>query len=116
LLSAALLGLASHIPLDWLPHFDFENVWLEVFLGLLAVAVLAAGGSCTANICAAGIAAALPDLENLFWKLGIMGRERRIFPSHNGIIPHGREAGKLNLSAQIVLSAAVIGFLLWSNK
>lgn len=116
LASAAFLGLLSHLLLDYLPHYDFENVWLEIILGCVVLGILIAGRSCAANICLGGLVAVLPDVENLLWKLGVIGRERRIFPSHTGLIPHGREAGKYNLAAQVVFTAAVVGFLLWSNK
>jgi hypothetical protein len=114
--SAALLGLASHVLLDFIPHFDFENVWLEIIFGSLVLAVLIAGRSCTAAICTGGLVAVLPDVENLLWKTGVMDRKHRIFPSHSGMIPHGREAGKINLAAQVIFTAAVVTFLLWSNR
>jgi len=116
LLSAAGLGLLSHLLLDYLPHFDFENVWLEIIFGCVVLAVLIAGRSCTANICVGGLVAVLPDVENLFWKLGIMDRKHRIFPSHTGLVPHGKEAGMVNLAGQVVFTVAVVLFLIWSNK
>lgn len=108
-----VFALGSHMILDMIPHFDFENMLLETVLGLIALAFLLLGGVYSLSIILGGVIAVLPDLENLLVKTGKIGKNRRLFPSHSGILPHGRKAGFLNLSAQSVLSIVVLGFLIW---
>ena len=108
-----VFALGSHIVLDMIPHFDFENMLLEVALGLAALAVLLLGGVYSLPIILGGVIGALPDLENVFVKTGKIEKSRRIFPSHSGIFPHGREAGAVNLSLQSVLSIAMLVVLIW---
>ena len=108
-----VFALGSHIILDMIPHFDFENMSIEIVLGLIALAGLLLGGVYSLSIILGGIIAALPDLENLFVKTGKIAENRKIFPSHSGILPHGRKAGLLNLSMQSLLSIMVLGFLIW---
>ena len=108
-----VFALGSHMILDMIPHFDFENMLIEIVLGLIVLGGLLLGGVYSLSIILGGIIAALPDLENLLVKTGKIGKNRKIFPSHSGILPHGRKAGLLNLSMQAILSIVVLGFLIW---
>ncbi len=108
-----VFALGSHMVLDMIPHFDFENMLIEIVFGLIALAGLLLGGVYSLSVILGGIIAAFPDLENLFVKTGKIEKNRRIFPSHSGILPHGRKAGFLNLSMQFLLSIMVLGFLIW---
>ncbi|MBN1164206.1 MAG: hypothetical protein JXB45_06485 [Candidatus Krumholzibacteriota bacterium] len=109
---APVVGLGSHIVLDVIPHRDFENMKVEIGLGILALAVLLAGGVYSWAVILGGLAAVLPDLENLLWKLGKIRENQKIFPGHVGFIPHGKPAGKINLILQFILSAAALIFLI----
>ncbi|MBN2071453.1 MAG: hypothetical protein JW814_08350 [Candidatus Krumholzibacteriota bacterium] len=108
-----VLALGSHAILDMIPHFDFENMILEIVLGLVALAILLAGGVYSLPIIAGGVIAALPDMENLLVKTGKITSGRKIFPTHSGMLPHGGRAGTVNLSLQVFFSVVVIGFLIW---
>ncbi|MBN2185428.1 MAG: hypothetical protein JW746_08885 [Candidatus Krumholzibacteriota bacterium] len=108
-----VFALGSHMILDMIPHFDFESMFLEIVLGLIALGILLLGGVYSLSIILGGVIAALPDLENLLVKTGKIGKNRKLFPSHSGILPHGARAGLVNLTMQSVLSAAVLGFLIW---
>jgi hypothetical protein len=90
--AAFALGLASHIPLDAIPHFDFRNFRADaaVSVGLVVVAAVLGGVS---PVLVGALGAVLPDFENLLWKLGIIGENRKIFPTHSGLIEHGRAGG-----------------------
>ncbi len=112
---APLLGLGSHILLDVLPHYDFESMKLEIIFGFVALAVLLSGGVFSFVVIAGGLAGVLPDLENLLWKTGVIGENRKIFPGHRGFIQHGPRAGFVNLGLQVAASAAVLFFLVWRN-
>ena len=111
-----LVGLASHIPLDMIPHLDFENLWVDAALTVaLLVGVLAVFGFSPVFFGALGAVA--PDFENLLWRLGVLPEERKIFPTHSGLIKHGTtraargfwaSLGMAAVSVAIVAVAAII--------
>lgn len=109
---APVFGLASHAALDYVPHYDFENVNHEMLLGAAALALMALLGLLHMNVFLGALFGALPDLENLLWKRGILAEHKKIFPSHSGLIPHGREVGPRNLVMQTALSGAAIAVLI----
>ncbi len=112
---AALLGLVSHVPLDVLPHYEFEKMWVEVgVVSAVFVAMLAAGMGGT-GIFWGAVGAVVPDIENLLWKVGVLPREMKVFPGHSPrlsrIFPHGRSLGPrhaLTQVAMICVSAAIV--------
>jgi hypothetical protein len=109
---APLFGLGSHIALDVLPHYDFENIRLEILFGVIVFAVLIVGGARSLAILLGAAFAVLPDMENLLWKFGAITDQQKIFPGHVGLIPHGREAGIPNLLVQVVTSVVMVVYLL----
>ena len=110
-LAAFAVGLASHIPLDIMPHFDFKDFRADagVSIGLLGLILVAGGFS---PLLAGALGAVLPDFENLLWKLGIIDEKRKIFPTHSGLIEHGRAKGAGGIKAEIVLSALSVAVVL----
>jgi hypothetical protein len=110
---APVFGLGSHIALDLLPHYDFERMWVEILFGGVVVAVLLVGGARGLAMWLGAVFAVLPDLENLLWKLGVISNDQKVFPGHVGMVPHGREAGILNLLGQFGVSAFIVIYLLW---
>ncbi|HMA76345.1 MAG TPA: hypothetical protein VKO43_03450 [Candidatus Krumholzibacteriaceae bacterium] len=113
-LSASIGGLLSHVLLDVIPHYDFESLKLEIFLGVVVLLILVFTGSCSLVICLGGIFAVIPDLENLLWKLGKLREDQKVFPGHAGIIPHGRKTGRKTVLIQAIFVMAVLFFLIWS--
>ncbi len=103
---AVLAGLASHVVLDVLPHYDFPDWRVEIAGGAatLVLLVLLPFGSLAALL--GGLAGMLPDLENLLQKLGKLERRHFVFPSHTGLVPHGRECSPRNLVWQGLLAGA----------
>ncbi|MFH1681415.1 MAG: hypothetical protein ABIH26_12345 [Candidatus Eisenbacteria bacterium] len=91
-----LAGMASHLPMDFVPHWDIKRTWIDTLLTLGALgAAFALTGSSPLFWGAAG--AALPDLEHLL-PLG-----RKYFPGHGA--RHGRALGRSHAAEQVVLLA-----------
>ncbi|MGD9401765.1 MAG: hypothetical protein PVF95_05800 [bacterium] len=109
-LASFLVGLASHIPLDIIPHLDFENLWVDAALTVaLLLGVLVMFGFSPVFFGALGAVA--PDLENLLWRLGVLPEERKIFPTHSGLLKHGttRSArGFWPSLAMVAVSVAIV--------
>lgn len=95
-----LAGLASHAVLDVLPHYDHPDWRLELGGGVAALGLLLLMPFASGAAVLGGIAGMLPDLENLFQKLGKMRREQFIYPTHTGLLKHGRPLGPRNLLVQ----------------
>lgn len=111
-LAASLLGLASHVALDVVPHRDIDRMRYEILLAALAIAAIALGGALSLNV-TLGIAFAIaPDGENLLWKLGRIRDDQKIFPGHRRFLPHGMVTGRGSIVLQVAGSAAVIAFLI----
>ncbi len=108
------LGLASHIPLDVIPHYEFEKMWLEVALVAAFFGALLATGRAGTGLFWGALGAVLPDLENLLWRLGLLPDERKVLPGHSRrfgrLLPHGRALGVRHAWWQglIVVICAVI--------
>jgi hypothetical protein len=109
---ASVFGLVSHVVLDIIPHYDFEKMSHEFLWAGVAVAAVAIGGAMSAKV-ALGIAfGMLPDLENLFWRLGLMRDDQKIFPGHRRLLAHGRATGAWNLSVQVAFAVCTVAFLI----
>lgn len=117
---AALLGLLSHVPLDVLPHYEFDRMWVEVaVVSAVFVAMLAAGMGRT-GIFWGALAAVVPDVENLFWRLGILPDEKKIFPGHSlrlsKVFPHGRTLGPRHALTQVAMICASLAVVFLSMR
>ena len=107
---AFLLGAASHAIADTMSHFDFDNVWLEVVLGVIAGVFLWWLGGWQWAVFFGILGASLPDMEHLLYHVRIFKRKTNYFPSHNPIITHGKEIKPANIVMQVSLFAV---FSLW---
>ena len=96
-------GFVSHIPLDAIPHFDFKDFKVDaaVTLGLLGAVIVAAPFT---PVFFGALGAVLPDFENLLWKLRIIDEKNKVFPTHSGLIRHGRATPSGGLRAEILVS------------
>lgn len=108
---AALAGLASHAVLDVLPHYDHPDWRLELGGGLAALALLLVMPFASWAAVIGGIAGMLPDLENLFQKLGRLRRDQFVYPTHTGLLKHGRPLGPGNLAVQAAIFVACFAVL-----
>ena len=105
-LRALLLGPATHLLGDRIPHQDIANRNFEIASGAACLALLAAVRGPFDRATLGAAAASAPDLEHVFRELRPGGR--KLF--------HGRlgwhRAGAFPASAQLVLAGAIVGFLL----
>jgi hypothetical protein len=101
---AFLIGLASHIPLDAVPHIDFEDFRIDALLSaaLLGGILLVSGFS---PVFVGALGAVAPDFENLLWKTGIIEEKQKVFPTHSGLIRHGRARAGSGPLTEILISA-----------
>lgn len=109
--AGAVAGLASHAVLDAIPHYDHPDWRLELSGGIASLILLLLLPFGNAAAIVGGVCGMLPDLENLFQKLGWMGRKRFVFPSHTGLVPHGRELGPRSLVWQVAIFVACFALL-----
>ncbi|MBK7188202.1 MAG: hypothetical protein IPH86_05815 [bacterium] len=107
----AVAGVASHAVLDVLPHYDHPDWRLELGGGIAALALLLAMPFASWAAVIGGIAGMLPDLENLFQKLGKMRRDQFVYPTHTGLLKHGRPLGPRNLAVQAAIFVACFAVL-----
>ena len=85
---AALLGGASHIAADMLPHRDLDIPREAALLGA-ALTVIAAARGADSREFAGALGAVAPDIENLIGRLRGLPDEALLLPCHNR--HHGRE-------------------------
>ncbi len=107
----AVAGIASHALLDMIPHYDHPDWRVEISGGAMSLLLLLALPVAGWPAVLGGVGGMLPDLENLFEKLGWYSRRRFIFPTHNGWLPHGRRLGPASLKWQLALFVACLGAL-----
>lgn len=107
----AAAGVASHAVLDAIPHYDHPDWRLELAAGVFSLILLLLMPFATWAAVVGGIFGMVPDLENLFQKLGKMRRDQFIFPTHTGLIPHGRTLGPKSLVWQLAIFVFCFGAL-----
>jgi hypothetical protein len=104
-----VLGILSHVVLDVVPHYDLENYRVDVALTVaIGLALIGVSGGEPALVWGL-VGGVLPDLENLFYKLGWLRSEQRLFPTHGGPLPHGRALS----AAHGTWQAAIVALAFW---
>jgi hypothetical protein len=101
--AGAAAGLASHAVLDMIPHWDHPDWRVELAAGMASLLLLLLLPFSSAAAVVGGLMGMVPDLENLFQKLGWMGRGRFVFPTHTGLLPHGRALGPRSVVWQVAI-------------
>lgn len=107
----ALIVVASHVPMDLIPHWDYtrarrHRLWgvLDFLAGLLTLVVGFVAFGAPLRLLALGVLAAAPDFDVLFETL--RSHDARFwFPSHWQRFPHG-ECGPL---PGVAVQAAIVG-------
>ena len=109
---ALAAGLASHVPLDVIPHYELDKMWLEAAIAAFAFGGIIAAGYAGTGLFWGAVAAAAPDLENLLWRLGVLPGNWKVFPGHSSrygrFLRHGRSLGAVHAWWQVALGAAAI--------
>ena len=111
--AAFAAGVASHAVLDAVPHRDFLElpvVAVDAAAALTLVGVLASRlpNGVRARAFAGALGAVLPDVEVVAYRAGLLRAERKVFPTHNGQIPHGRGTAAWTAGLSVVSVIAAI--------
>ena len=87
-----LVGVLTHIPLDIVPHYELSSVWEGVIDGLLTVGIVYVLWKKTDDprVLWGAAGGLLPDVEHALSGLGIIRDDQKIFPTHSGLLRHGR--------------------------
>lgn len=110
-------GLISHAVADMVPHNDYRKAWHGVLDLAIAAAALSflAGVTGAPHLIIGAVGGAIPDLEVAIWYLSGGKWKHSIFPTHTGLLPHGKMPFAPGFVVQTVLalgSLAVIALAL----
>lgn len=115
-----VLGLGTHAVLDALPHHDYSDTAtgaLDTLAALIIFWVIAALGG-RYGVLLGAIGGAAPDLEvvrahfNPRPYLSPNPSRRLIFPSHSGLIPHGRRWVPWGIAIQVAIVISGLGLII----
>jgi len=99
-------GLVSHAIMDVVPHYDLPRWEVDAVLTVALSAGFIALSGGEAAVVWGVVGGVLPDLENLVMKLGWIRSDQRIFPTHDGPLPHGRALGAPHALVQVAIAVA----------
>jgi len=105
--AALAAGVGTHLVGDLIPHRDFPLA-LELPLMLAALALLARGRGVTSPTLWGALGGVLPDVENGLHLMGLVPERAKLFPTHNGVLPHGRPIRSIANQLLLVLAALVV--------
>jgi hypothetical protein len=98
------VGVASHIPLDMAPHMDFQDFRIDAIVTVCLLAGIAVFAGLSPVFWGA-VGAVAPDVENLLWKTGIIDERHKVFPTHSGLLRHGKAGAGKGAAAEVLISA-----------
>lgn len=104
-------GLLSHAVLDAIPHSDYEGAEfgiVDFVAGALFVTGFALDRAGPGSVWAIA-GATFPDLEVALAEFGLI--DRLWFPSHSGLLTHGRLGGILGVIIQGLTLGLALSFL-----
>lgn len=98
-------GIISHAVADMVPHNDYQKGWHGILDLGIAAALLSfvVGITGAPHIMIGAVGGAIPDLEVAIWHLSGGRWKHSIFPTHTGLLPHG----KTSLGSGLVIQAAL---------
>ena len=108
---AFALGVVSHAVLDAVPHYELDDFRLDLGITLVAVGGLVGWGYWLTPVFWGALGGVLPDVEILLWKLGLLRDTQMVFPSHSGLIRHGRRLSFRGALPQVLLIMGALGCL-----
>jgi hypothetical protein len=109
---ALLLGLASHVLGDAIPHEDFDSRRFEIGSGLTLLGLLAVTRGAFDPAVIGAAAASAPDLEHVlpFPRPG----GRALFPSHR--VSGWHRSGGVSARVQLLVAGVIVGALAFRRK
>ncbi|MEJ5297290.1 MAG: hypothetical protein WHZ52_04550 [Armatimonadota bacterium] len=112
---ALAAGVVSHAICDIIPHSEAPRA-LDLVLAGAALGGIAAGfGARSAEFWGA-VGAVIPDVEHGLVLAGLMEEHHCLFPTHTGVLPHGRDGGFLWQAAAAGAALAVATLLRLRRK
>lgn len=106
-LQAFLIGMASHVVLDMIPHrglrIDTPDAVAYMAGGAVALYDRWRGSGWDSRVLWGAVGGVMPDVEHL------LGRGKKVFPTHSGALPHGHTDRP---DVDIVLKWAINGLAL----
>lgn len=115
-----LLGLVGHVPLDLVPHYEFEKFWVDALAVVAILSALLVAGLGGTGIFWGALGAVLPDAENLLWRAGVLPGDGKIFPGHSRrlsrIFPHGRTLGPRHALTQVAIVCASVAIVVAATR
>jgi hypothetical protein len=116
---AFALGVASHVPLDVGPHYEFGRMWIEVIVVSGVLGGMVVTGHAGSPVFWGAVGAVAPDIENVLWRSGALPEKWKLFPGHAlrlwRFFPHGRTLGTRHIWWQVVLGAAAVALAVWNS-
>lgn len=105
--AALAAGVGTHLAGDLAPHRDFPLA-VELPLMLVTLALLARWQGVASPALWGAVGGVLPDAENGFHLLGVIPESAKRFPTHNGVLPHGRPIHSIANQLALVLAALLV--------
>ena len=108
-----LLGVASHVAMDTIPHEEFFSWKVEFVLVLILIGFVTFFTYPPSTVLLLTILGAVgPDLEIVLWKSGALTRNQLLFPTHSGLIPQGQSDSMIYALLQVAIIGTGIGVIL----
>ncbi|MBI5963626.1 MAG: hypothetical protein HY863_09150 [Chloroflexi bacterium] len=127
--SGILAGIASHLVTDAVPHGDYlvnhglllpNKYWpLREFIASLLIFGLIAvttRGQLRWVALIAGLMGGLPDIESLLIGIRLIEKKQALFPTHNGLIPHGKNLGLKSLLVEYGSLLTSLGWFVFRSR
>jgi hypothetical protein len=106
-------GALTHLLADLVPHKDYPlPIELPIMLGALGFLATQHGARSPTFMGAVG--GVLPDVENGLHMLGVVPERAKLFPTHSGLLPHGRPIS--SIGSQVLLAAGALWLLGRSSR
>jgi hypothetical protein len=99
--------VGTHLIGDLIPHRDYPLA-VELPLLLTALALLALRHGVSSATLWGALGGVLPDVENGLHLMGLAPESAKLFPTHNGVLPHGRPIRSIANQILLVLVALFI--------
>ena len=113
-LGSFVTGVATHAVCDMIPHHDYHEVYwgvLDAGLAITLITLLARVHPAPTLYVAGAVGGAIPDLEIMLSHILPKGF-RGMFPTHSGLLTHGRWSWPGGFLFQVVVGAIAAGLVM----